>query len=57
MRFDMENLNYSSKALRSVFGKYFKTKEQADACARQPEKIANKVYANRMGNGSGSSRV
>lgn len=55
MRFDMENLNYSSKALRAVFGKYFKTQKQADACARQPEKIANKVYANRMGNGSESS--
>ena len=55
MRFDMENLNYSSKALRAVFGKYFKTNKQADACARQPEKIANTVYANRMGNGSESS--
>ncbi len=55
MRFDMENLNYSSKALRAVFDKYFKTKKQADACARQPEKIANKVYAKRMGNGSESS--
>ncbi|MES9833846.1 MAG: glycoside hydrolase family 19 protein [Candidatus Thiodiazotropha sp. DIVDIV] len=55
MRFDMENLNYSAKALRAVFGKYFKTKRQAEAYARQPEKIANKVYANRMGNGSESS--
>ena len=41
MRFDMENLNYSSEALRKVFGKYFTTKEEADAYARQPEKIAN----------------
>lgn len=55
MRFDMENLNYSSDALLRVFGKYFKTREEADACARQPEKIANRVYANRMGNGSESS--
>ncbi|MES9852734.1 MAG: glycoside hydrolase family 19 protein [Candidatus Thiodiazotropha sp. L084R] len=55
MRYDMENLNYSAKALRAVFGKYFKTKRQAEAYARQPEKIANKVYANRMGNGSESS--
>lgn len=55
MRFDMENLNYSAKALRAVFGKYFKNKRQAEAYARQPEKIANKVYANRMGNGSESS--
>jgi predicted chitinase len=50
MRFDMENLNYSSEALVKVFGKYFRTREEADTCARQPEKIANKVYANRMGN-------
>ena len=50
MRFDMENLNYSSEALRKVFGKYFTTKADADAYARQPEKIANRVYANRMGN-------
>ena len=50
MRFDMENLNYSSEALGKVFGKYFTTREEADAYARQPEKIANRVYANRMGN-------
>ncbi|MEW8332547.1 MAG: glycoside hydrolase family 19 protein [Candidatus Thiodiazotropha sp.] len=55
MRYDMENLNYSAKALRAVFGKYFKTKRQAEGYARQPEKIANKVYANRMGNGAESS--
>jgi predicted chitinase len=55
MRFDMENLNYSAKALRAVFGKYFKTSDQAEKYARQPEKIANRVYANRMGNGSESS--
>jgi predicted chitinase len=51
MRFDTENLNYSSDALRRVFGKYFRTKEEADAYARKPEKIANRVYANRNGNG------
>lgn len=50
MRFDMENLNYSSEALLKVFAKYFETKEVANAYARQPEKIANRVYANRMGN-------
>jgi predicted chitinase len=55
MRFDMENLNYSSEALRRVFGKYFKTKEEADAYAREPERIANRVYANRMGNRSEAS--
>lgn len=55
MRFDMENLNYSSDALRRVFAKYFPTKELADAYARQPEKIANRVYAKRMGNGTEES--
>lgn len=55
MRYDMENLNYSAKALRSVFGKYFKTKRQAETYARQPERIANRVYANRMGNGGEGS--
>ena len=55
MHFDMENLNYSAKALRAVFGKYFKTDEEANAYARNPEKIANHVYCNRMGNGSESS--
>jgi len=55
MHFDMENLNYSSDGLRRVFGQYFTTKEEADAYARQPEKIANRVYARRMGNGSEAS--
>jgi len=55
MRFDMENLNYSSDALRKVFGKYFTTQAEADAYARNPEKIANRVYANRMGNGDETS--
>ncbi len=55
MRFDMENLNYSKKALRAVFGKYFKTDTEAEKYARKPEKIANKVYADRMGNGNEKS--
>jgi predicted chitinase len=50
MRFDMENLNYSADALRRVFAKYFPTKAEAEAYARNPERIANRVYANRMGN-------
>jgi putative chitinase len=51
-----ENLNYSAKALDAVFGKYFKRAgRDANAYARQPEKIANIVYANRMGNGSEAS--
>ena len=50
-----ENLNYSATALRSVFGKYFKTDEEAEKYARKPEEIANIVYANRMGNGDTAS--
>ncbi|MDW3194821.1 MAG: glycoside hydrolase family 19 protein [Cytophagales bacterium] len=53
--YSSENLNYSASALRAVFGKYFPTDEEAEAYARQPEKIANRVYANRMGNGDESS--
>lgn len=51
----VENLNYSAKALRSVFGKYFKTDAEAEKYARKPEAIANVVYANRMGNGDTAS--
>ena len=44
-----ENLNYSAKSLNAVFPKYFiKAGRNADEYARQPEKIANIVYANRM---------
>jgi len=50
-----ENLNYSAKGLRQIFGKYFKTDMQAQMYARQPQRIANRVYANRMGNGPESS--
>jgi len=50
-----ENLNYSAKGLRETFGKYFKTDLDAQMCARQPQRIANRVYANRMGNGDMSS--
>lgn len=46
-----ENLNYSAKGLRGIFGKYFPTDALARAYERQPQKIANRVYANRMGNG------
>lgn len=55
LRYKSENLNYSAKALRSVFPKYFKTDEIAAQYARKPEKIANRVYANRMGNGDEAS--
>lgn len=46
-----ENLNYSAEALQKTFHKYFPTPESTNYYARNPEKIANKVYANRMGNG------
>jgi putative chitinase len=50
-----ENLNYSAKGLRGIFRKYFPTDALAAAYQRQPMKIANRVYANRMGNGPESS--
>lgn len=49
-----ENLNYSSIGLVTIFGKYFNS-ESSKQYARKPEKIANRVYANRMGNGNESS--
>jgi len=54
-KYRRENLNYSAKALRAVFGKYFSSDEMADEHARNPESIANIVYANRMGNGDSDS--
>jgi len=51
----VENLNYSAEALRRVFGKYFPTDAMAANYARQPERIANRVYANRGGNGNEAS--
>lgn len=50
-----ENLNYSADGLRKIFGKYFPG-DLADSYARQPEKIASRVYANRMGNGDEASK-
>lgn len=52
----VEGLNYSSAGLQKTFSKYFPTKELADSYARKPEKIASKVYANRMGNGDEASK-
>ena len=49
-----ENLNYSADRLLVVFPKYF-TKNDVGQFARNPEKIANRVYANRMGNGNQNS--
>jgi putative chitinase len=53
--FVKENLNYSAKGLRTTFKKYFADESTANAYAKQPIKIANKVYANRMGNGDEAS--
>jgi putative chitinase len=49
-----ENLNYSAQGLQGTFGKYFPGKLE-ESYARQPEKIANRVYASRMGNGDETS--
>jgi putative chitinase len=49
-----ENLNYSASRLLQVFPKYFNTATSQTA-AHHPEKIADIVYANRMGNGRASS--
>lgn len=49
-----ENLNYSASALSSLFSKYF-VGVDLNSYARQPEKIANRIYANRMGNGNEQS--
>jgi putative chitinase len=50
-KFLRENLNYSAKGLMGIFKKYFPTEAVANQYQRQPDKIANKVYASRMGNG------
>ena len=50
----IENLYYRADRLLEVFGRYF-TEAEAQAYARQPEKIANRVYANRLGNGDEDS--
>jgi len=49
-----ENLNYSAQGLQGIFGKYFPGTLE-ESYARQPEKIANRVYADRMGNGNEAS--
>lgn len=50
-RYTEENLNYSAEGLLKIFGKYF-NKANVNAYARNPKRIASKVYANRMGNGN-----
>ena len=50
-----ENLNYSAEGLTKVWPKRFPSLEAAQPYHRNPEKIANRVYANRMGNGNEAS--
>jgi putative chitinase len=50
-----ENLNYGASGLTGIFKKYFPTQEKALLYERKPEKIANLVYASRMGNGDEAS--
>jgi putative chitinase len=57
MRFQtrFENLNYSGAALWRVFRRHFASPAEAQGFHRDPERIANRVYANRMGNGNSAS--
>lgn len=54
LRILSENLNYSSDALLKIFRTHF-NEQEAKEYARHPEKIANRIYANRLGNGNESS--
>ena len=54
-RFVSENLNYKAESLMKVFPKYFHDMGTAKAYEKQPAKIANKIYASRMGNGDTAS--
>jgi putative chitinase len=51
----MENLNYSARGLMTTFKRYFPNEQIAKEFERKPEKIANRVYSSRMGNGDESS--
>ena len=53
--FIKENLNYKAAILQKIFGKYFPTAELAARYANKPERIANRIYASRMGNGPEAS--
>jgi putative chitinase len=55
LEYKEENLNYSAQGLLTVFPKYFPNEEIANEYARNPEKIANRVYGGRMGNGDEDS--
>ena len=51
-----ENLNYSADGLKKIFPKYFTQAGLAESYARQPEKIASRVYGGRMGNGDETTK-
>jgi putative chitinase len=53
--FVKEGLNYSAKGLMGTFEKYFPNEDIAKQYEHQPQKIASRVYANRMGNGDEAS--
>lgn len=55
LKFVVENLNYSTQGLNKTFKKYFPTVASTTGYARNPAKIAAKVYASRMGNGDEAS--
>jgi len=50
-----ENLNYKTESLLRTFPSHFQDSDDADEYAHKPEKIANRIYADRMGNGSEDS--
>lgn len=54
-RLTEENLNYSWEALRRTWPRHFETDEVARGYHRQPERIANRAYASRNGNGDEAS--
>lgn len=54
-KFLSENLNYRAASLMKVWPKYFPNQDIANQYAGKPEMIANRAYANRMGNGSEAS--
>ena len=54
-RITNENLNYSAKGLQNIFKKYFPSEAIALDYAKKPQKIANRVYGGRMGNGNEAS--
>lgn len=53
--FIQENLNYRAASLRKLFAKYFPTDALAAQYEKQPQRIANRIYASRMGNGDEAS--